>query len=71
MPVYDARAETRSFVSVISNLKDLGPYGREIPADSCAVVGYTANTWTRNDGGLKNVSFNIRWAMLLATPGRK
>jgi hypothetical protein len=40
----------------------------EVPPGSCAVVGYTVNTFKKNDDLLKSVSFNIHFVIVLGTP---
>ena len=65
--IYDARKVDEPFYDVVLNLDKLNRIHREFLLDSWAVVGYTANTW----GGLPiNVSFNIKWVMLLRVPGK-
>jgi len=71
VPVYDARAVSTNFSEVVVNLDELERFKRDVPVGSCVVVAYTINTWNKSAGGLKNVSFNIRWAMVLGTPDRK
>ena len=40
----------------------------EIPSGSCAVVGYTVNTFKKPNDTLKSVSFNVQFAIVLGTP---
>jgi hypothetical protein len=64
VPIYDARKVDANFYEVLNNIDRLKRYKGEIPCGSCAVVTYTLNTWSRPPQ--VNVSFNIKWAMLLA-----
>jgi len=50
---------------LLTDLDSMSRYGRELPTGSVAVVGYTVNTW---GGPPVNVSFNIKWVMLLGLP---
>jgi hypothetical protein len=43
-------------------------YNKELPDGSVVVVAYTVNTW---GGPPVNVSFNIKWVMLLGLPNDK
>jgi hypothetical protein len=52
-----------NFYDVVLNVQKLKRIHRELPADSWAVVAYTVNTW--GSGLPINVSFNVKWAMLL------
>jgi hypothetical protein len=63
VPIYDARKlkVKKSFYDLVLEVDQLPHINRELPAGSCAVVAYTVNTW----GTPINVSFNIKWAMLL------
>jgi hypothetical protein len=54
------------FYDIVLNLDKLNHIHRELPPDSWAVVGYTVNTW--GSSSPINVSFNIKWAMLLGIP---
>lgn len=65
VPIYDARHAVGSFSEVVKNLHKLPRYPKEVPPGSCAIVGYTINTWGRQDGGMINVSFNVQWVMVL------
>jgi hypothetical protein len=67
VPIYDARKLKfeKSFYELVLEVDQLPRISRELPVDSCAVVAYTVNTW----GTPINVSFNIKWAMLLGIPG--
>jgi hypothetical protein len=68
VPIYDARKVENSFYDVVVNLGQLKRIDRELPPGSCAVVAYTANTWGKDLP--INVSFNVKWAMLLGVPAR-
>jgi hypothetical protein len=68
VPIYDARKVTDVlFPELVLSLDRLPHIYREIPHDSCAVVGYTANTWGRDE--TVNISFNIKWVVVLGVPG--
>jgi len=71
VPIYDARDIQDKFDHVLANLKDVPRYNKDIPSGSCAVVGYTANTFTKKDVDMPSVAFNIHWAILLALPKGK
>jgi hypothetical protein len=66
VPIYDARKQTGNFYALLADLDRLKRFPVEIPPRSCAVVAYTVNTWGRENP--VNVSFNIRWAMVLGVP---
>jgi hypothetical protein len=68
VPIYDARYVQDKFDHVLANLKDLPRYNKDLPSGSCAIVGYTANTFTKKDADMPSVAFNIHWAILLALP---
>ena len=71
VPIYDARKAGSNFVDVLSNLKKLPHYPRDLPSASCAVVGYTVNTFNKDTDDMMHASFNVHWAMLLALPSLK
>jgi hypothetical protein len=56
------------FYELVLDVDKLPRVNREIPAGSCVVVAYTLNTWGRDLP--INISFNIKWAMILGVPGR-
>ena len=68
VPIYDARKANTNFYDLVSNVEQLKCINREIPTGSCVVVTYTVNTWGKT--GLVNVSFNVKWVMVLGVPGR-
>ena len=68
VPIYNARKVNLSFLELLSDLSVLKPYPKELPRGSCAIVAYTVNTWGKTE---VNVSFNVRWAMVLSTPGKR
>jgi hypothetical protein len=68
VPIYDARNADSNFVDVLSNLKKLPRYSRDIPAGSCAVMGYTVNTFNKPGDDLPHISLNAHWVMLLSLP---
>jgi hypothetical protein len=70
VPIYDARSISANFYEVVANLDELDQFRRDVPVGSCVVVGHTINTWQK-DSNTKSVSFNVKWVMLLGTPGRK
>jgi hypothetical protein len=66
VPIYDARKYETGFYEIVLDVDKLGRIRREVPPGSCAVVAYTVNTWGKT--APVNVSFNVKWVMLLATP---
>jgi hypothetical protein len=56
-----------NFYDVVLNLEKLKRIHCELPSGSWAVVAYTVNTWGSQP---VNVSFNIKWAMLLGVPAK-
>lgn len=54
--------------SLLINSTLLPRFHGEVPSGSCAVVGYTANTFKKTDDSLKSVSFNVHFVIVLATP---
>jgi hypothetical protein len=68
VPIYDARKVDSDFYELVLDVEKLRRINSEIPFGSCAVVAYTANTWGREP---INISFNIKWAMLLGVPGSR
>lgn len=69
VPIYDARKYTQSFRKLVPDVDQLDRINHELPPGSCAVVAYTVNTW---GASLPiNVSFNIKWVMLLGIPGSR
>ena len=64
VPIYDARTKD-NFLKLLTDLNSMPHYIRELPTGSVAIVAYTVNTW---GGPLVNVSFNIKWVMLLGLP---
>jgi hypothetical protein len=64
VPIYDARKET-NFLHMLSDCDRMDRYSHDLPSGSVAAVGYTANTWGSNP---VNVSFNVKWVMLLGLP---
>jgi hypothetical protein len=67
VPIYDARKANLTFLGLLSDLSVLKPYPKELPRGSCTIIAYTVNTWGKTE---VNVSFNVRWAMVLSTPGK-
>lgn len=68
VPIYDARKVDVNFYELLLNLDQLGRVNREVPTGSCVVVAYTLNTWGKTLP--VNVSFNVKWVMVLGIPGR-
>jgi len=66
VPVYDARKANANFYNLVSNVEQLKRINREIPVGSCVVVAYTVNTWGKTLP--VNVSFNVKWVMVLGVP---
>ena len=55
-----------SFLDMLSDCDKMGRYSGELPPGSVVAVGYTVNMW----GTLVNVSFNVKWLMLLRLPSK-
>lgn len=73
VPVYDARNAKQDFIYQLRFMtgkgSELKPFGRDVSEGSCVVLGYTVSTWVNGtDPGYKQVSFNIQWVLVLATP---
>ena len=68
VPIYNACYFNHDFTTALKRLDRLVRFSEDIPTGSCAVVGYTINTFTRADDSIKSVSFNIQWAMILGMP---
>ncbi|KAK6996164.1 hypothetical protein R3P38DRAFT_3222759 [Favolaschia claudopus] len=65
--VYDARHTAFKAERDIDNLDRLLPrYRGEIPNGSCALVAYTVSQYRRKDSDEEHISFNLRFAVLLA-----
>ena len=64
VPIYDARTKN-DFLKLLTDLDSMPRYIQELTTGSVAVVAYTVNTW---GGPLVNVSFNVKWVMLLGLP---
>lgn len=69
VPIYNARKVETDFYELIHDIDKLPRINCEVPADSCAVVAYTVNTWGRDT--IINVSFNIKWVMVLGAPSTR
>jgi hypothetical protein len=67
VPVYDARKVDVNFYDLVLDCEQLKRINREIPAGSCVIVAYTLNTWGNTLP--INVSFNVKWVMVLGVPG--
>ncbi|KAK7038496.1 hypothetical protein R3P38DRAFT_3350508 [Favolaschia claudopus] len=72
VPVYDARHTPFRADRDIDNLDRLLPryenHGGEIPNGSCALVAYTVSQYKKMPANEEHVSFNIRFAVVLAEP---
>ena len=68
VPIYDARYFHKDFTTALNRIDRLVRFPEDIPADSCAVVGYTINTFTRPNDTMKSLSYNIQWAIILGMP---
>jgi hypothetical protein len=68
VPIYDARKVDANFYDLVLNIEQLNHINRKIPAGSCVVVAYTLNTWGKPT--TINVSFNVKWVMVLGAPTR-
>jgi hypothetical protein len=68
VPIYDARKVDSNFYDLASDPGRLERVNREVPFGSCAVVAYTLNTWGKSDP--INVSFNVKWVMVLGVPSK-
>ena len=66
VPIYDAQKANANFYNLVLDINKLNCINCEIPAGSCAVVAYTLNTWGKATP--INVSFNVKWVMLLGLP---
>lgn len=84
VPIWDARdIQVTDFGKIIKNMKKLPSYDNDMPEGSCAVVGFTINyrkplqgikKKDRDDDmpeELASISYNLRWAILLALPSDK
>ena len=69
VPIYDARKYSGSFQELVYDVHQLDRVKRELPPGSCAVVAYTVNTWGASLP--VNVSFNVKWVVLLGVPGSR
>jgi hypothetical protein len=68
VPIYDARKVDANFYELVLNVDQLDRVNREIPVGSCVVIAYTLNTWGKTLP--VNVSFNVKWVMVLGIPRR-
>jgi hypothetical protein len=68
VPVYDARKVDSNFYDLALGPSQLERVNREVPSGSCAVVAYTLNTWGKTHP--INVSFNVKWVMVLGVPSK-
>jgi hypothetical protein len=66
VPIYDGRGVDADFVEVLDRLNTLPALREELPTNSCAVVGYTINTFNKSGDPIKSVSFNVQWAVRLS-----
>jgi hypothetical protein len=64
VPIYDAWKFNKSFYKLVLQVDQLSHIKCKLHSGSCAVVAYTANTW----GAPINISFNVKWVMLLGVP---
>jgi hypothetical protein len=72
VPIYDARkVRTTDFTVVLDHLDELPRYSMDVPHGACAVVAYTANTFSKKNEDLKSISLNIRWLMVMGVIGDK
>jgi hypothetical protein len=69
VPIYDAHKWDKSFYELVPQVDQLNRINCELPAESCMVVAYTVNMWGASSP--INVSFNIKWVMLLGVPGSR
>ncbi|KAK7050768.1 hypothetical protein R3P38DRAFT_2764029 [Favolaschia claudopus] len=73
VPVYDARHTPFNASRDIDNLDRLLPRyddnKGEIPNGSCALVAYTVSQYLKKPADEEHISFNIRFAVVLADPG--
>jgi hypothetical protein len=68
VPIYDARKVDSNFYDLASDPSQLERINREVPFGSCAVVAYMLNTWGKSDQ--INISFNVKWVMVLGVPSK-
>ncbi|KAK6996786.1 hypothetical protein R3P38DRAFT_2799649 [Favolaschia claudopus] len=72
VPVYDARHTSFRAERDIDNLDRMLPRyennGGEIPNGSCALVAYSVSQYKKMPGEEEHISFNIRFAVVLAEP---
>ena len=66
VPIYDAQKVDTNFYDLVLDIEKLNHINHEIPAGSCAIVAYTLNTWGKATP--IDVSFNVKWVMLLGLP---
>jgi hypothetical protein len=65
VPIYNATDTKEQFSKVLANLESLPSLRSDIAPGSCAIVGYTVNTFTRRNDDMKSLSFNVQWVLLL------
>jgi hypothetical protein len=66
VPIYDARNAEGDFIKALKSMNSLPKLDTEIPGGSCAIVGYTINTFVKKRDVTKSLSFNIHWAMRIS-----
>jgi hypothetical protein len=68
VPVYDGRKTYFDVNADLGYLDEVLPrFEENIPQHSCVVIGHTTTCYKRRDDGW-GVGFNIKWAVVLATP---
>jgi hypothetical protein len=72
VPIWNAIGQKFDFKQMLPKLlRDptlLPPFEGEVPPESCVVVGYTVNTFTKAKDHMKSVSFNVHFVIVLGTP---
>ena len=67
VPIYDGRAVPYTPAEISHLHEVLPPWEKEIPMDSCVVVGHTVGGYYDGDGDAR-VNFNILMVILISTP---
>jgi hypothetical protein len=65
VPIYNATNTREQLSNILANLESLPSLRSDIDPGSCAIVGYTVNTFTRKNDDMKSLSFNVQWVILL------
>ncbi|KAK6992774.1 hypothetical protein R3P38DRAFT_2801922 [Favolaschia claudopus] len=65
---YQQASYQPALTAFLSTMKVYSQWG-QIPNNSCAMVAYTVSQWRNVQKNEESISFNIRWAVVLAEPG--